>query len=649
MTTRTKLTPEAVLGFKNVADAQVSSDGKIVAFVVGDQFITDTKLPRSNLWAVSSDTGDLKQLTSGPRADTTPRWSPDGQTLAFLSDRDEDGQRQILLLPTSGGEAVPLTQIEGAVPSHRGLNPMSWSPDGKKIAFLKADPESPEEKRRKQEKDDYIDFEREPRYTRLYTVDVETGSVICVSPNGLQIWEACWSSSGDEFAVVASDLPFEHSWYGCRLVRLSGIGESARTLYDVRRQVAKPTWSPDGSLIGFLSSSWSDRSSVAGGVFVVSPDGGEARELSVHHGASATWLDWTDDSRRLVATAHDRGSFSVAEIDVASADRRVLWRGDAVFAEQSWAQFSRDLAGNIAVVREDDENPRDVWLARLQPDGLYWKQLTRLHDHVDGLEIGEVETVRWEGADGWEMQGLLIRPPGSAPGERCPMVVVVHGGPTSVHSHQYYAGRGWYQLIAAQGMAVFLPNPRGSTGWGLEFAESNIGDMGGKDWEDIRLGIAHCVESGIADQSRLGIAGWSYGGFMTAWAVTQTDMFKAVMMGAGISDWRSFHGKTSLSEWDVMYYGDADPWETDGPFQRFSPINYVKRVRTPTLIIHGEEDLDVPVEQGHMFYRALRDLGVETQLVVYPREPHGFQEKNHQLDLGRRISEWFARYLVQPG
>ncbi len=202
---------------------------------------------------------------------------------------------------------------------------------------------------------------------------------------------------------------------------------------------------------------------------------------------------------------------------------------------------------------------------------------------------------------------------------------------------------------AAQGMAVFLPNPRGSTGWGLDFAESNIGDMGGKDWEDIRLGIAHCVERGIADQDRLGIAGWSYGGFMTAWAVTQTDMFKAALMGAGISDWRSFHAKTSLSEWDVMYYGDADPWEADGPFQRFSPINYVKRVRTPTLIVHGEEDLDVPVEQGYMFHRALRDLGVETQLVVYPREPHGFQEKNHQLDLGRRISEWFARYLVQPG
>ena len=247
------------------------------------------------------------------------------------------------------------------------------------------------------------------------------------------------------------------------------------------------------------------------------------------------------------------------------------------------------------------------------------------------------------------MQGLLIRPPDSAPRERCPMVVVVHGGPTSVHSHQFYAGRGWYQLIAAQGLVVFLPNPRGSTGWGLEFAESNIGDMGGKDWEDIRLGIAHCVERGIADQDRLGIAGWSYGGFMTAWAVTQTDMFKAALMGAGISDWRSFHAKTSLSEWDVMYYGDADPWEADGPFQRFSPINYVKRVRTPTLIVHGEEDLDVPVEQGYMFHRALRDLGVETQLVVYPREPHGFQEKNHQLDLGRRISEWFARYLVQPG
>ena len=182
----------------------------------------------------------------------------------------------------------------------------------------------------------------------------------------------------------------------------------------------------------------------------------------------------------------------------------------------------------------------------------------------------------------------------------------------------------------------------------MGFAEANIGDMGGKDWEDIRLGIEHCVDAGVADSDRLGIGGWSYGGFMAAWAVTQVDMFKAAMMGAGISDWRTFHGKSFLSGpsgWDSIYHGGADPWDTDGAFARFSPINFVKRVKTPTLILHGEVDEDVPVEQAFLFHRALSDLGMETELIVYPREAHRPKERSHVLDLNRRIIEWFGKHL----
>ena len=225
------------------------------------------------------------------------------------------------------------------------------------------------------------------------------------------------------------------------------------------------------------------------------------------------------------------------------------------------------------------------------------------------------------------------------------MVTVVHGGPTGAYTKGYYADHGWAQLLAAQGVAVFLPNPRGSTGWGLEFAESNLGDMGGKDWEDIQRGIDYCIDQGIADPDRLGIAGWSYGGFMAAWAVTHTDRFRAAVMGAGISDWRSFHGKSYLSDWDVIYLGDGNPYDPDGVYRERSPITYVKRATTPTLILHGEADEDVPVEQSYMFYRALKDLGVETELVVYPREPHGPSERNHVLDVARRSTEWFVSRL----
>lgn len=644
MTQRRLLTPEDVLSFKLVSDAQISPDGEVVAFVVGDSFITDTKLPRASIWMVPARGGQPRQFTSGPRSDTTPRWSPDSQTLAFLSDRLEDGQRQIYLLPRSGGEAIQLTSVEGAIPTPRGLNPMAWSPDGRRIAFLKTDPESEEEKRRKKEKADVIEFEQRPRYTRLYVVDVDTREVRCVSPEGLQVWEFCWSPDGQEFAAVASDLPYEQYWYTCRLVRFRA-GGPARTLHHNKRQVSTPAWSPDGKTIAFIASNWSDRGVVAGGVFLVSAEGGATHELAAGARASTSWVEWTGDGKRLVTAAHEQGGMGLAEIDVASGQRSSLWRGEVCFSEPNWPRFSRDGAGNLAVVREDATHPRDVWLARRAASGLEWVQLTRLHPQADELEIGATETLYWKGADGWDMQGQLVWPAGTSRGRRYSMVTIVHGGPTSAHAYQYQAATRWAQLLACSGMAVFLPNPRGSVGWGLEFAESNIGDMGGKDWQDIQKGIDYCVEQGIADPERLGIAGWSYGGFMTAWAVTQTQRFRAAMMGAGISDWRSFHGKSHLCDWDAIHYGDADPWDPNGLYRKFSPITYVKRVRTPTLILHGEVDEDVPVEQSYLFYRALKDLGVEVELVVYPREPHGPRERNHLLDISRRVTEWFVKHL----
>ncbi len=591
-----------------------------------------------------TDDGEARQLTYGPRSDTTPRWSPDGQTLAFLSDREKDGQRQICLLPISGGEAVQATSVEGAIPSPRSLDPMAWSPDGKRIAFVKTDPETEDEKKRRREKDDHIEFEQHPKYTRLYALDIDTREVACVSPDGLQVWEFCWSPTGEEFAAVASDSPFEQAWYTNRLAAFSSDGRPARTLHRAKRQVAKPVWSPDGKQVAFLSSNWSDRGITPGGVFAVASQGGEARDLSAGHVASANALAWVDDSR-LVTVAQEQGGYGIAEIEVATGERTSLWRGDAGFSDVS-TTFSMDRKGNLAVVREDESSPQDVWLAKRNAGGVEWTRLTRLHPQAVDFEIGATETLHWKGADGWEMQGLLIRPVGAAAGA-APMVTVVHGGPTGMTAYRYYPAYRYFGLLAANGLAVFLPNPRGSTGWGLEFAESNIGDMGGKDWEDIQAGIDYCVEQGIADPGLLGISGGSYGGFMTAWAVTQTDRFKAGVMIAGISDWRSFHGKSYLCDWDPIHYGDADPWDPDGTYRDFSPITYVKRVKTPTLILHGEADEDVPVEQAYLFYRALKDLGVETELVVYPREPHGFVERNHTLDHDRRIVRWFAGHLVR--
>jgi dipeptidyl aminopeptidase/acylaminoacyl peptidase len=273
-----------------------------------------------------------------------------------------------------------------------------------------------------------------------------------------------------------------------------------------------------------------------------------------------------------------------------------------------------------------------------------WRQLTRIQPPTDGLALGETRVLRWHAADDLSIQGLLILPVGYQEGQRVPTITWVHGGPAALFSQGFnVAGRG-LQLFASAGYAVFMPNPRGSTGWGVDFTEANIGNLGGRDYEDIVAGLDHVIGLGIADPERLGIGGWSYGGFMSAWAVTQTNRFKAAIAGAPITDWRSFHGIADIGTWDAISYR-ASPYAAGGPHDCFSPIRHVANVRTPTLLIHGQDDIIVPVSQSYQFFRALKDQGVPTELVVYPREPHSPRQRAHKLDRLRRFVEWFGRYL----
>lgn len=637
------LTPEDVLGFKNVEDTQISPDGTLVAFVVGDSFKVDTKWPRSTIWLVATADGEPRQLTSGSRTDALPRWSPDGCQLAFLSDRLVEGQRQVFVIARDGGEAMPLTSIAGAIPTPRGLNALQWSPDGCSLAFLTEDPETDEERVKREAKDDAIAVEQHPKFVRVWVVDVATKSIRCVSPDNLQIWEFGWHPNSREIAAVVSDQPYEWSWYTNRIVRF-GLGEPAQTVWQSKRQAALPVWSPEGNQIAFVSSNWSDRGCVAGDVWTIDSRGGEARNLSAGIVASLGWMQWSSTGQELLAIGHDRGGTGLHRINVTTGERSQVWWQQAAVAEAHWPRFSASRDGALAVALEDADHPRDVWILRETSGKLAGQQLTHLHPLAAEIAIGETSILHWRGADGCEMQGLLIKPAGHQAGQRCPMVMWVHGGPTGISASRYYAAFGWNQLLAAAGYAVFLPNYRGSVGWGLEFAESNIGDMGGKDFEDMLLGVDSLIESGIADPQRLAIAGWSYGGFTAAWAVSQTDRFKAAVMGAGISHWLSFHGKSSLADWDAIHYAES-PYQSNGRFQKFSPLSYYENLSTPTLILHGAEDQDVPVEQSYLFYRALKDQRVPTELIVYPREDHAIKERSHLLDMSRRVLAWLQAYL----
>jgi len=679
--------------FARLADVQISPDGALVAFVAGEQFKTDSAWAKSQIWVVPTTGGEARPFTGGPRTDNTPRWSPDGRTLAFLSDRQEHGRQQIYLLdragPSSGsgvtGEAHRLTDLQGEI------HELEWSPDGTQLAFLLTDPDTEEERRRKHDKDDAIEVERNHKWRRVWTVDVVSGATRQITSGDAQVWEFSWAPDGG-FALLVGPEPYEWSWFVARLARVGADGGVPKTIYSVpEKQFASPRVSPDGAQLAFLSCIWSDRGINGGDVFIMrleargwgledtDADAQQASSLqspvanlTEGYAGSIWWIQWSADGAALDYIAYEEGQAAIGRIDVATGARITRWRGAVAFRENASSHYIARDTGAIAVLREDAARPHDVWLAEPTNDqrpktnsssdsisrdettlvvspsslvDLEWRQLTQLHPQVCNLALGATRVLRWRGSDGLPIQGLLILPVGYQEGERVPLITWVHGGPAWLYTHSFYgAGRYPEQLFAGAGYAVLLANPRGSAGWGVAFTEANIGDFGGRDYQDIIAGVDHVIALGIADPDRLGIGGWSYGGFMTAWAVTQTNRFKAAMMGAGICNWRSFHGVAEIGTWDQISYR-ASPYEQGGRYDRFSAIHYIDRVTTPTLIVHGVEDVIVPVGQSYEFFRGLKDHGVPTELVVYPREPHGFRERGHNIDRFRRFLAWFQRYI----
>ncbi len=637
------------VSFRTVSNAAIHPDGDIIVYALSEPFGNGGNTPRSRLWVVKSDGGRPRPFTADTGSDTMPLWSPDGSRLAFLSDRESDLGRQVYVMHRSFGEAERLTSTGGRIAASAAMQTFAWSPDGTRIAFLMTEPETDEASQRKAEGRDHIRFEKEPNYNRIYVVDLTTGEIECASPAGLQIWEFGWSPDGEYFAAVASDEPYKYDWYLARLVRFrAGRSGPAQTLHQTKRQLAKPNWSPDGTRIAFLSSIWSDQGAVGGSVFVMPADGGDARELQGSRTTSPSWTEWSQDGGTLYIAGHERGGSGIALLDVETGTRTQLWHTEGAIGGGSWPPCSRDCDGNFAVIVEDAHRPAEVHRAKPKGGALALRKLTDLHPQASELELGRTEMLHWNSSDGQRIQGLLIRPTGEYGDGPWPLIVDVHGGPASMHANRYVMGMGrlgWLQHAASRGMAVFMPNPRGSTGWGVEFTESNLNDLGGMDWEDVLAGVDHCIAIGAAKEGRLGITGWSYGGFLSGWALTQSDRFSACAIGAAAPYRRSWHGNSGIKNWVGTYLGYPDPWDPDGAYRHYSFISHIKNAKMPTLIMHGDRDADVPIEQAHMLYRALKEHGVETEFVYYPGGGHGISQRDQVMDIGRRVTAWFEERL----
>jgi len=613
--------------FRGVA---ISPDGSQVARV---EPVRDEKTPRASTILVQGARPGAPAvritaaLDGAPVREGSVVFSPDGKTLAFVS---HAGGAALWTAPVSGGPASRLTKLRASF-----QEPL-WARDGRSLAVLAIENPSKEPGPLGPAVRDAGVVEEHIDEQRIAVVDVETKALRFVSPPDLYVYEYAWSADGRTFAAVAANGSGDDNWWRAELLSVDAASGATRLLWKPPLQIANPVFSPDGSAVAVIHGLMSDHGATGGDVVVVPAAGGEARNLTPLRRGSAGFLAWPSASRLLVTELAGEATAIVA-LDPVTGTARTLFSGNGTLSPGRGLglALARDGATS-AVIRESFDSPPEVWAG---PIGAW----TRLTNENEGLrpEWGPAASVHAT-SDGQPVQGWLLPPARVDTSVRHPLAVFVHGGPASAHRNAWPMPL--LGALLARGYYVFLPNPRGSFGQGEAFTAANVKDFGGGDLRDILAGLDEVLRTHPIDPKRVGLFGWSYGGYMAMWAVTQTNRFAAVAAGAGIVNWQSYYGQNRIDGWMLPYFG-ASVYDDPAVYAKSSPLTFIKNVKTPTLVLHGERDAEVPAAQGYEFWHALKTLGVPTQLVVYPDEGHGFFREESKKDRVFRVLGWFDRWL----
>ncbi|HEY6263934.1 MAG TPA: S9 family peptidase [Candidatus Acidoferrum sp.] len=639
---------DTLFAARTFEQTSISPDGKKVAWVetlvgkdgapTGNTAIYLTGLQSSEgparVTAVSAATRE--PIKYGRCAEGSLAWSPDSTRLAFLSDAVKPGQLQLYVKDLADrGSIHRLTNVKGLLATPR------WSPDGKTIAVLftenatrAAGPLVAETPETGEIKDAF--FEQ-----RLALVDLATGEFRQISPADTYIYEYDWSPDSSRLAVTAALGNGDNNWYIAELYTLNVALGLMKSIYKPPLQIANPAWSPDGKKIAFIAGLMSDEPSVGGDIYTISASGSQPTNATPDMKASASWLAWAPENK-IVFAEFVEGDAAVATVDPATNRIDSLWRGQELVSAGLWGpnlSLAHD-GKNSAVIRSSFSDPPEIWAG---PIG-YWHQLTHANAAVKPA-WGEAKSIHWKN-DGYEIQGWLIYPRDFDPAKRYPMIVEVHGGPGAAVQSEWPEPSDFAIALAGAGYFVLQPNPRGSFGQGEDFTRANVRDFGYGDFHDILAGVDEALHIAPIDVNRLGLTGWSYGGYMTMWGVTQTNRFKAAMAGAGLANFQSYYGENQIDQWMVPFFGKS-VYDDPEVYAKSSPITFIKKVKTPTLIIVGDSDGECPTPQSYEFWHALKTLGAETQLVVYEHEGHHFSKPEHQRDRTRRTVAWFDAHL-QP-
>jgi dipeptidyl aminopeptidase/acylaminoacyl peptidase len=618
-------------------DIAVSADGTHVAWV------QSTAATTSRQTYIGGTPGNARAAIvkipgTADRTDFNPTWSPDSKMLAVFSSASDKAQRQLWIVNADGSNPKKITDLSGYAARPR------WSHDGKQIAFL------------------YIEgaggggpLMAAPATTgvidtaihnqRIAVLDVASGQVRQVSPENLHIYEYDWSPDDKSFVATAAPGPGDNNWWIAQIYTIEIAKGNATSIYKPSLQIAVPRWSLDSKSIAFIEGLMSDEGFYGGDLFTMTTDGRNVVNRTRGRKTSVNSFFWQAPDRILLIEYVGGGS-AISELSLADNSVRTIWKGtEGIHAFGNFPNFALSRDGKFAaLVRSTYNSPPEVFAGPLGK----WQPLTSDNATLQA-NWGKVESVEWTN-EGYNIQGWLIPPARVEPGKKYPMVVLIHGGPSGVTTSEWPASVGMARAIIAalsvRGYYVFLPNPRGSYGAGEDFTRANVKDFGSGDLRDMMAGIDMVTKKYPIDPSRLGVTGWSYGGFMTMWTVTQTNRFHAAVAGAGIANWQSYYGQNLIDQWMIPFFG-ASVYDDPVVYEKSSPIRFIKNVKTPTLVIVGERDAECPASQSYEFWHALKTLGVPTQLVIYPGEGHLFIEPKNQTDRLDQTVGWFDKYLKQ--
>ncbi len=602
---------EDFLNSRSISAVAFSPDGRMLSYSSSRVYREKKKPVESSVVIRDSENGKVLRVFSEPGVRFfNPRFSPDSRRIAFFSAEGENNFLHTVQVESGLAEKLLLeSQAHG----------MEWMADGSLI-ILMTDPEDKEKKANREKGDDGYFFEEEDRYHSLY--HYIPGSGFSKITDSVQVWE--FSVSGSSIAMVTSANPQEQSWYHGKISAMEYGSWKMASIYDPGwRAVARPRFSLDGRKIAFLESLWSDRGVTSGDILIHDIKSGKTQNITEDTSRSFSDIHW-DSGGKLHALWSSECTSGISEYDGKSF--RDIWKSTGTVSPSFAPEFSLH-GGRYAFAFQDASRPQEVFIKSTDE----FQSISDENAAIAQCQPYPAEIIRWKSTDGLECYGIF-----RSAGKEKPVVVYIHGGPTSF-SPITFIDRNTFLL--SRGFSIFMPNYRGSIGKGRKYAEANRGDMGGMDLQDILSGMDYLENSGRSTSGKWFITGGSYGGFMTSWAITQTKRFSGAVGLFGISDWVSFHGTTNIPDWDSIHYNDS-PY-TGKKFRKFSPLEYASSVETPILLMHGRDDPSVPLGQYLQFYRALKDMGKKVRLIIFPREGHGFVEKDHIIMSLREMEEWF--------